>query len=170
MSELQRALAKAQIRPSRKYDPYEEDDWSWKAERWADARRAIAAGTFYNPDATRVPVILTPDGPVSSAKKLQQLAELESVPETIETTLLKEDGTKTEKRVTISHISVEEQKKIQEKADIVRDTMGMFTVLFQEKERYAMVVKSLKEGVTLDEDDSEAGDRTDAKTETADRS
>ncbi|KAL2192796.1 hypothetical protein P885DRAFT_64643 [Corynascus similis CBS 632.67] len=90
----------------------DEDEIEWKAKGWQNALKDIAAGTFKAP-IIRVPVILTPKGPVSSAEGLQQLAQMQSVPETLDATIIQENG---------------------------------------DQERYAIVVRSLKEGVTLSRD------------------
>ncbi|KAL2017001.1 hypothetical protein VTK56DRAFT_2682 [Thermocarpiscus australiensis] len=146
MSALQRTLAKRKAMHA--LADQDSDDYSWQRERWEQARRDLAAGTFKSPDI-RVPVILNPEGPISSAKELQQLAELESVPETLETIVIREDGISTARPVTICHVGLLEHKKIEEKANVVHDYTGRILILFQGKERYPTVIQSLKEGITL---------------------
>ncbi|KAL2173911.1 uncharacterized protein P884DRAFT_264331 [Thermothelomyces heterothallicus CBS 202.75] len=121
--------------------------------RWQAALRDIAAGTFKQP-VIRVPVILNPNGPISSAEELQQLAELESVPETVESIIVRENGVKTERLVKISYVSLEEHKRLEERANVIRDTECYIRVMFEGKERYATVIQSLKEGVSLRRDTS----------------
>ncbi|KAK4247640.1 hypothetical protein C7999DRAFT_31940 [Corynascus novoguineensis] len=88
----------------------DEDEIEWKAKRWQNARRNIAAGTFKKP-IIRVPVILTPEGPVSSAEDLQQLAQMQSVPETLDTAIIQENGVPTSRPIKICHISRDEVDK-----------------------------------------------------------
>ena len=108
----------------------------------------MADGTFKIPEI-RIPVIINPDGPVSSAKDLQQLAGMDSVPETLAATLIREHCVSTERPVTICYINYGEKARLEEKANIEYDATGKFMVRLGEQRRYAMVVLSLKEGVTL---------------------
>ncbi|KAL2146363.1 hypothetical protein VTI28DRAFT_4388 [Corynascus sepedonium] len=111
-------------------------------------RKAIADGTFKDPEI-RIPVIIIPDGPVSSAKALQQLAEMGSVPKTLDATLIRDHWVSTERPVTICYIDDEESEIIEGKANIEYDPSGKFMVRVEEQNKYAMVVLSLKEGVML---------------------
>jgi anti-sigma28 factor (negative regulator of flagellin synthesis) len=124
----------------------EEDDRTWRAARWQAARKAIADGTFETPER-RFPVLITPDGPVSSPEKLQRFAEMESIPEALEATLIRENGKPTEKQVTICHVNYHGREKLEEKSDVVF-LNGEFMVIIRGKRSYAMVVQSLKHGVT----------------------
>ncbi|KAL2173909.1 uncharacterized protein P884DRAFT_264330 [Thermothelomyces heterothallicus CBS 202.75] len=117
-------------------------------QRWQTALRDIAAGTFKQ-TIIRFPVILNPDGPVSSAEDLQQLIELESVPETLETIVVTENGADTERPIRICHISNQERERLIEKANILYDYTASFLILFEEKERIPIRIESLKEGVLL---------------------
>ncbi|KAL2165948.1 hypothetical protein VTG60DRAFT_3568 [Thermothelomyces hinnuleus] len=117
-------------------------------QRWQAALRDIAAGTFKQ-TVIRFPVILNPDGPVSSAEDLQQLIELESVPETLETIVVRENGVDTERPVRICHVSDQERERLAEKANILYDYTTSFLVLFEEKKRIPIRIESLKEGVSL---------------------
>ncbi|KAL2129407.1 hypothetical protein VTI74DRAFT_7835 [Chaetomium olivicolor] len=91
----------------------------------------------------------TPDGPVSSPEKLKQLAQLESVPEAIETIQIQRGGP--EKKVTICHINFDERDKIEEKAEVIDGSFNNIIVRFRGGKWYALVVKELKEGITLEE-------------------
>ncbi|KAK4041126.1 hypothetical protein C8A01DRAFT_15105 [Parachaetomium inaequale] len=153
MSALQRELAKSKIIPSRKNEDSDNDD-DWRAERWKAAKKAMADGTFKDPPPNRFPVILTPNGPVSSASHLLQLAELDSLPETIETTQIEHDGTEVG-AVTICHVSFDEMRKLEERAEVSDGIADGIYVLFRGKRRYAATVKALKEGITLEEVGSE---------------
>lgn len=153
MSSIQRDLAKAQISSSGRSSDSDHDDW--RAKRWQAARQAMADGTYKVAPPSRFPVILTPGGPVSSAEQLQQLAEMESLPEVTETSQVDLDGAEI-RRVMICDASFEENKKMREKAEVLAGVTEHIFVLFNGNERYAMVVTRLKEGVTL-----AGGDRTD---------
>jgi hypothetical protein len=146
MSALQRELAKSKLISSRTNEHSEKDDW--RAERWKAARKAMADGTFKIPPPNRFPVILTPNGPVSSASQLLQLAELDSLPETIETTQIERDGTEIGP-VTICHVSFDEMRRMEKRAEVSDGITDGIYVIFRGKERYAAQVKALKEGVTL---------------------
>ncbi|KAK4038355.1 hypothetical protein C8A01DRAFT_17578 [Parachaetomium inaequale] len=123
----------------------DEDNKTWQRARWATARKAIADGTFEEPEI-RFPVII--NGPISSAKKLQRLAEMGSVPEALETTLVREKWISTTKPATICHVNFAERMKLEEKANVEYDVSGKFMVLFRGQRRHAMLVRSLKEGGT----------------------
>ncbi|KAK4234623.1 hypothetical protein C8A03DRAFT_18513 [Achaetomium macrosporum] len=163
MSALQRAIAQnarqaeevnnsaqrlLQRQKEEKARRVEEDNNTWQRARWEAARRAMADGTFKTPEI-RIPVIITPDGPVSSAKDLQQLAGMDSMPETLEATLIRDHWISTERPVTICYVNYGERARLEEKANIEYDPSGKFMVRFGEQKRYTMVVLSLKEGVTL---------------------
>lgn len=75
----------------------------WTAGAWTQAIKDLEAGTFKKRPEMRFLIILSSDSPISSAESLQQLAELESLPETTETSLVEWDGTEI-KKVTISWV------------------------------------------------------------------
>jgi hypothetical protein len=146
MSALQRELAKAKVSSSREDSDPGHDDW--RAKRWQAAFQAMADGTYRVAPPSRYPVILTPDGPVSSAEQLRQLAGMESLPETTETSQIDRDGTEI-RRVVICDVSFEEGEKMRERAEVLTGMTDNIVVWFNGKQRYAMVVKRLNEGVTL---------------------
>ncbi|KAH6628430.1 hypothetical protein F5144DRAFT_604603 [Chaetomium tenue] len=141
MSALQRAIA-AKARQE------EEDDK--RAARWRAAHQAIADGTFKTREI-RIPVVLNPDGPVSSPEDLQRITGADSLPEVLETTLTTTDRSKEEEPVRtvtkarICHVNYDEREKLEEKFEVEYMT-GKYAVIFRERKRYAMVVKSLKNG------------------------
>lgn len=122
-----------------------DNDSPWPAAVRRQAMRDRAAGTFKTLPPARYPVILTPNGPISSAEKLQELAELDSLPETIDTTQVRVDGTVV-KKVKICHVSVKERDKMEEKGDVSSGIEDTVLVIFNGEERFAMVVNSLNEG------------------------
>jgi hypothetical protein len=124
----------------------EEDDRTWRAARWQAGRKAIADGTFETHER-RFPVLITPDGPVSSPEKLQRLAEMESIPEALEATLIRENGNSTEKRVEICCVNYDGREKLEEKGN-VEFLSTKFMVMIRGERSYAMVVQSLKQGDT----------------------
>lgn len=142
----QRLSLKRQIEEKARQE--EEDDKTWQRARWEAARKALADGTFYKREP-RFPVIITRAGPISSAEELQRLAELDSVPQVIQTALVVEEGIETEKPVTICHVGYDGKDKVEEKANVEPGMSGKFTVMIRGERRNAMVVRSLKEGVTL---------------------
>ena len=105
----------------------------------------MKAGTFKTLLPGNFPVILTPDGPVSSAEELQQMAELDSLPETIDTIQIRPDGTEL-KRVKICLVGFEDRKKMMAKADVSSGIGDNVIVMSQGEQRYAMVVNSLNKG------------------------
>ncbi|KAL2017757.1 hypothetical protein VTK56DRAFT_1675 [Thermocarpiscus australiensis] len=151
MSALQRELAKSKVQPtaSRKAA----GDFPWPEQVWEEAHRDLKAGTFKTQPAPRIPIIITPNSPVSSAEKLQQLAELPSLPEIIEADQL--EGLGYEKtvvgRARFCHVSVDELERLKDKAEVLHGMLHNTLVMFDGRPRYAMVVKSLKDGVILEE-------------------
>lgn len=71
------------------------------------------------------------------------------MPEVIHTTLVVEEGIETEKPVLICHVGYDGKDNVEEKASVELGMSGKFTVLIRGERRNAMVVRSLKEGVTL---------------------
>ena len=129
----------------------------WSAGAWKKATEDILNGTWKSHPPIRHPVLLTPDGPISSASKLQKLAETESLPEVTVTIQVELDGQEIQK-VAICDVSTAEWKKMKEKADVSPGIVEGIRVMFKGKRRFAGVVHSLKEGVTLgDEDGDEEG-------------
>ncbi|KAK4102460.1 hypothetical protein N658DRAFT_506100 [Parathielavia hyrcaniae] len=112
MSAMQRELAKSKMATKQRIDS-EADDFPWPPGAWAEAERYYASGEWKKQPPTRYPIILTPDGPVSSAAELQRLAELESLPETLETSQVEWDGTELSK-VTICYLTYAEKGKLKE--------------------------------------------------------
>ncbi|KAK3297110.1 uncharacterized protein B0H64DRAFT_391364 [Chaetomium fimeti] len=145
MSALQRAIAS-------KAQQEEEDDDAWRAARWAAARKAMADGTFKRTEV-RIPVVLSPDGPVPSPEALQRLVGIESLPEVLETTLTTWDSSKngglggsTVTAARICHVNYSEKKRLENRAEVEYDATGKYEVIFRGKKRCPMVVKSLKKG------------------------
>ena len=155
MSSLERRLAKAKVASSvdaessaARSEAEEPEPYSpWPRETWVAAQQAYANG--YKRPQIRFPVIITPDGPVTSPERLQQLAELDALPETIETTQFDWDEAET-KNVLISHVSFSEMERVKGKAEVLIGITEEVYVLFRGKKRYAAVVKALNEGVTLE--------------------
>ncbi len=137
MSALEQKLAK------RKEDPWGD------GTLWAQALRDLERGTFKRQPPPRFPVIITPDSPISSAEKLQQLTESESLPEVFETALLEWNDEDTGRRVTVGDVSREEIKRLEEKA-VVNDITEEIYVMFYGVTRTARLVKVLREGVSVD--------------------
>ncbi|KAK4234539.1 hypothetical protein C8A03DRAFT_18580 [Achaetomium macrosporum] len=150
MSSLHRALAKSKLATAEKTGE-QEDDFPWPVEVWEQARRDLAAGTFKTRGPIRFPIILATDSPVFSAEKLQQLAELPSLPEVIEADRLECYGPeeKVVGRAKFCHVSFEELKRIKNKAELLDGMEHNILVMFNGAPRYARVVKSLKEGIAL---------------------
>ncbi|KAK4041136.1 hypothetical protein C8A01DRAFT_34868 [Parachaetomium inaequale] len=153
MSALERELAKSKMESQKSLD---QDNRDWQRERWQQARRDMAADCFKTLPPARFPVILTPDGPVSLALHLQRLAESESLPETVETSQVDWNEVEVNK-VTICHVSLEEKKRMKEKAEVLLGVKENIRVMFNGKTRYAMVVTGLKGGVTLGDTDEDDG-------------
>jgi hypothetical protein len=139
-------LAKSKIASSKGED--KQHDHPWAPGLWTQALRDLAAGTSKRQPEPRFPVILTPDGPVSSPAELQHLAELESLPQTMETSQVSWDVVEP-KRVTICHVSREERKRIEEKAETLLDKEESILVMFQGEKRSAILVTALKKGAEL---------------------
>ncbi|KAL2129243.1 hypothetical protein VTI74DRAFT_8026 [Chaetomium olivicolor] len=115
------------------------DNKTWQRARYEAARKATANGTFKEPEIP-FPFIITPDGPISSAKKLPRLAEMESVSEALETTLVRKKWASTAKPVTIRHNNFAERGKLEEKANVEHDVSRKFMVLFRGQRKHAIVV------------------------------
>lgn len=149
MSELERKLAKNKL-ASRKSE--EDEDARplspWPKEVWEQAWKAMAAG--YKAPPHRFPVILSPDGPVSSAAQLQRLIEADSLPDTIQASQVDYDNNEI-KKVRICQVDYENKNKLKEKAEI-SEMIGRDTILvmFNGQRRIATVVHALKEGVSVE--------------------
>lgn len=120
----------------------------WSAAAWKKAMADIQNGTWKAQPPIRHPILLTPDGPISSASKLQKLAETESLPEVTVTSQVDLDGREIGK-VAICDVSTDEWTRMQEKADVSPGVVEGIRIMFKGKRRLAGVVKALKEGVTL---------------------
>lgn len=126
----------------------------------------MADGTFKSTTEVRIPVVLSPDGPVSSPEDLQRLAGTESLPEVLETKLTTRDKseTGTVKTVTdarICHVNYDERERLEQRAEVEYDATGKFAVIFRGQKRYPMVVKSLKKsgsGAAGDKGTGDGGD------------
>ncbi|KAL2023356.1 hypothetical protein VTK56DRAFT_3094 [Thermocarpiscus australiensis] len=139
MSSLERAIVRSKFTRSREAKDRSQNDDPRPPHIWKKAMEDLRAGTFKT-RLLRYPVIIAPGSPVSSAEKLQQLAELDSLPEIMETKQIEEDGT--QRRVIISSINPKEKRKMEEKADVLTDGP---IVWFRDTKRFALVVKSLKQ-------------------------
>lgn len=95
---------------------YIERDYFWYAKAWGDAGDAVLNGTAPHPVLNH-PIVLTPDGLISSASKLQQLAETESLPEVIVASQVRGYGQEIGE-VTVCSIHWEGWLTIREKADL----------------------------------------------------
>ena len=138
MSTLQRKVAKSKIDSEMQFHMYSrrpsdpDEPPSWTREQWEEAGTADAAG-YVQPEI-RFPVVISPNSPVSSPEKLQQLAELESLPETIETVLVddyKIYKKREEERVVICHVNWEEREKLEQKAEVLAEIRSGVTVMFK---------------------------------------
>ena len=159
MSDLRRQLAKdqketldlqyklaAEVIKAKCEKPY-----PWPAEAWEAARN----GTVKPLPPMRFPVSLTPDGPISSPEELQKLAGTKSfVSEAIATTQVTTHRQEIGK-ATICVVDFEGRARILRKADISGSLEENLLVMYDEKVLFAMVVERLKEGHTLDDEDTE---------------
>ncbi|KAK3300626.1 uncharacterized protein B0H64DRAFT_381350 [Chaetomium fimeti] len=125
----------------------------WTAEAWERAGQAVLSGNIPPEPVIRFPVVLTPDGPISSASKLQQLAETESLPEATVTSEVDIHDREISK-VTICSLEWDEWERMGEKAHVSYGIGGGgMLVIFEGRQRYAGIVTALKEGVTLEDED-----------------
>ncbi|KAL2148288.1 hypothetical protein VTH82DRAFT_2436 [Thermothelomyces myriococcoides] len=148
MSALQREMMAKSLEGRRRGS--DDEKQSIMGQKFAAYRRALAAG-MVKERIIRIPVILHPDSPVS-AEELQQLAEQDSVPETIDTKVVEEGGVRTERPVKIALVTFEEHERLERKADVLGYIQSGTTVLVDGKERYATKIRSLKrDGVSLPE-------------------
>ncbi len=120
----------------------------WSAEAWKKATEDILNGTFKTRPPVRRLVLLTPDGPVSSASKLQKLAETESLPKVTVVNQVELDE-RVIRKVAVCDVSRDEWERMKEKADVSPGIAEGIRVKFEGKMRFAGVLNSLKEGVTL---------------------
>ncbi|KAK3302998.1 uncharacterized protein B0T15DRAFT_261022 [Chaetomium strumarium] len=81
--------------------------------RWVEEEDKMARRAEHKARIT-IPVIVTPDGPIS-AEDLQQLGGMDAVPETLKATLIREHA---ERPVTICYVSGEEMERPEENANI----------------------------------------------------
>ncbi|KAK4040552.1 hypothetical protein C8A01DRAFT_15591 [Parachaetomium inaequale] len=159
MSALQRKLADAAVirNAAVGYNKEAEEaaglrGYPWPAKAWQEASEAIMNGTWKEPPPRHYPFLLTPDGPVSSALELQNLAELESLPEVMEASQVdlhdQEIG-----KVTICDVVHADWDRMKEKAEVTFD-IGI-TVMFEGKRRLVLVAEALKKDVTPADDDGD---------------
>jgi hypothetical protein len=113
------------------------------------ASEAVFNVTVPPASAIPYPVILTPDGPISSASKLQELVEMESLPEAIVTSAVNWEGREIGK-VTICSLEMEGWARMLKKAIVACTPPESSFVIFEGKRRMAWTVTTLKEGVTLE--------------------
>ncbi len=150
---LRNAVDAADSEARRKREEKEEAG-PWRPGVWQKASEAILNGTWKEKPPPREPILLTPDGPISSAAKLQKLAEMESLPEVIVTSQV-DVYDRELKKVTICDISYAEWERVQEKADVSIGIVEGIMVMFKGKRRWARIVKALKEGVVLEDEDED---------------
>lgn len=122
----------------------QKSDFPWPPEVWEAAMHAFKNG--WRKPEPRFPVILSPDSPVSTPEKLQELAGLTSVPEIQHTTKTYPYGDEyvesyESQKVQICDLSWEELMKMEESA-VCEATSTV--VWFQDTKRAARVVVSLK--------------------------
>ncbi len=152
--ELDEAETRARARADRdpwRYETEEPRELPWSPEAWDAIRRQTIANGWKPRPETRYPVILTPDGPISSAAKLRQLAELETLPETIETAQVDWSDESEIKKVVISHVNYDGMEKMEAKAKVLSGLGEWTCVRFRGKKRFAATVLALNEGVTLED-------------------
>lgn len=167
MSDLQRQLARDTVERKQEEEAERLEDeevpkWlkeklkdeevsPWGPGAWAQATKDFLDGTYLKRPPTRFPIILTPDGPIYSASQLQKLAGIKSLPKVTETAQVGVDDREIRK-VNICAVVYEELRRMEDKAEIVDGLDENLTVMFQGKPRFAMVVRALKEGVSLGEE------------------
>jgi hypothetical protein len=160
MSALQRKIADAALRRSKEEEEeeaYRRRNYPWPPGSFKKASDGYRDGTFKGPPPIRHPVLLTANGPISSASDLQKLAEMESPPEAIETIQVDIHGQEIRK-VTICHVSHDERQRMEEKADVAHGIEEHLTVMFEGGRRFACTVKALKAQPTLgDEVEEDSG-------------
>ena len=153
MSDLQREIAKrkkAEDNVARICAIKESKPYPWPPGAWKKASEDILNGTFKSQPTPRVPVLLDPNGPVSSPSQLQALAMAESLPEVMVTHLVNRDGQEVGSEVQICYLSLEEWETTEERAVVSRGIFGDRLVMSGGKPRAVAVVESLHEGVTLE--------------------
>lgn len=114
---------------------------------WEDARKAWASG--WRQPEPRFYVVISPESPVSTPEKLQEMAKMTSAPELVDTTYTNLDGGNPEaaqmqqdgqpQKVRVGEVSWEELKEITSKT--VCDTW--LCVWIEDKVSGATMVKSL---------------------------
>jgi hypothetical protein len=126
----------------------------------------MANGTFKRPEI-RIPVVLNPNGPISTPEQLQRLVGMESLPEVLETTLTTWDWSRGEEVSTVNaricHVDLGEKARLKKRAEVEYTTTGKYMVMFRGQERYPILVRSLKEdgdgdGVAGDKRTADNGD------------
>jgi hypothetical protein len=165
MSALQRQVADATLwRSKEEEEATGRRGYPWPAGSFQKASEAFRNG--WKAPVSRYPILLTADGPISSASDLQKLAQMESLPEVIET--IQVDVYDTEiKKVTICHVDHDTLEGIEEKADVSHGIDTGIMVMLEGKGRYAWTVTALKAGVTLGDEDAEGSAIGKAKEEVA---
>ena len=152
---LRNAVDAAEAEARRKREEEEEAGRSpWRPGVWQKATEAYLNGTWKSRPPRRQPVLITPDGPISSAAQLQKLAETESLPEVTVTSQVDLDDRELNK-VTICDLSTDEWERVEEKADVSIGIVEGIRVMFNGKRRFAGIVKALKEGVVLEDEDED---------------
>jgi hypothetical protein len=156
MSALQRQVADATLRRSKEEDEASgRRGYPWPAEAWKKAEEAILDGTWKERRRpTYYPILLTADGPISTASELQKLAQMATLPEVIETSQVDIHDQEI-KKVTICCIDHDERDRIEERADVSHGITEGITVIFEGRRRFARIVTTLKAGVTLGNEDKD---------------
>jgi hypothetical protein len=125
---------------------------------WARAEQPFLDGSYYrNRPKGRYPVLITPDGPVSSTSELQQLADTVSLLDVRVAAQVDWYGVEIPgKEVTVADIDYE-LFRIENKALVSFGVGGNIFIMFNGRARIVRIVEALKEGGTL-EDEGESED------------
>ncbi|KAL3428489.1 hypothetical protein PVAG01_01998 [Phlyctema vagabunda] len=127
-------LAKSKVEPA--------PDHHWP--HWAECVAAIRAG--WRMPEPRFPILISANSPISSPEKLQELADLPSVPEVLTTTKMSrftrsdnvDDGTDTD-TVQICHVSYHQQCLITQRTEY-----DDLCVWFEDMKRITLVILMIK--------------------------
>ncbi len=124
----------------------------WFPGVWDKACDDIRAGTFKSGEEKLFPIVLEPDGPLSTPEQLQQLAELETVPEVIETARLDWNGAGVGS-ATVCAVSRRDRRRMEEKVDIGLGFTLDFFVSFEGESRAVLLVLGPKAAVAAGPDE-----------------
>lgn len=143
--DLRRDVLRSQVEPPTTVA--EEGDAPWPGHVWKAAREAFNAG--WQPPERRYPVVLDPNGPISTAEQLKELLELDETPPVLTVPVaggvyeIKAEDDPTAKKAQVCDVGEDEWVKLYRRTEFNRDILD-FLVWFHGETRSVVWVASVR--------------------------